>query len=156
MKLALLTIGGHKEPWLLELSAEYERKIRHFVPFEVIRQKPAKLDRSSGSAKREAESQTLLKSIAKEDLVILCDERGVPLDSLRFSNRLVQAFERGRQRVVVVVGGAFGASEDLRARADWIWSLSPLVLNHHIAQAVALEQLYRALTIWRNIPYHNE
>lgn len=156
MKLALVTVGGHKEPWLLEMAAEYERKIRHFVPFEVVRQKPAKLDRASADAKREAESQQLLKAITKDDIVILCDERGAMIDSIKFSDKLVKMFERGKPRVVVVVGGAFGASEELRKRADWVWSFSPLVFNHHVAQTVVLEQLYRALTIWRNIPYHNE
>lgn len=155
MKLALLTVGGHKEPWLLEMAGEYERKIRHFMPFEILRQKPAKLDRASSEAKREAETRILLKALSKDDLVVLCDENGLSLDSIRFSERLVKSFERGRPRVVVVIGGAFGVSEELKRRADWVWSLSPLVLNHHVAQAVALEQLYRALTIWRNIPYHN-
>ncbi len=155
MRLALVTVGGHKEPWLLEMAGEYERKIKSFLPFEIARQKPAKLERASAEAKREAESRLILKSLRRDDVVILCDERGTALDSARFSKRLVEAFERGRPRVAVVIGGAFGANEELRLRADWVWSLSPLVLNHHVAQAVVLEQLYRALTIWRNIPYHN-
>lgn len=156
MKLALVTVGGQKEPWLLELSAEYERKIKHFVPFEIVRRKPAKLERASREAKREAESRLILGALSKDDVVVLCDERGAAVNSLKFSESFVKFFERGKPRVVVVIGGAFGASQELRQRADWTWSLSPLVLNHHVAQAVALEQLYRALTIWRNIPYHNE
>lgn len=155
MKLALLTIGGNKEPWLNELSDEYERKIKFFVPFEIQRLKPIKLERASAEAKREAEAQALLKALGKDDLVILCDERGQELDSIKFSQKLVKSFERGKPRVVVLIGGAFGVNEELRKRADWVWSFSPMVMNHHIAQAVALEQLYRALTIWKNMPYHN-
>jgi 23S rRNA (pseudouridine1915-N3)-methyltransferase len=55
-----------------------------------------------------------------------------------------------------LIGGAFGFGNEIRERADWTWSLSSMVLNHHVAQAVVLEQVYRAFTIWKNIPYHNE
>jgi 23S rRNA (pseudouridine1915-N3)-methyltransferase len=73
-----------------------------------------------------------------------------------FSVKLVKLFERGRPRVVILIGGAFGFGSEIRERADWTWSLSSLVFNHHIAQAAVLEQVYRAFTIWKNIPYHNE
>ncbi len=156
MKLALLTIGGNKEPWLNELTEEYQRKISHFVSFEVIRLKPVKLERAANEAKQKAEAEALLKALGKDDLLVLCDERGQQLDSIKFSQKLVKSFERGKPRVVFMIGGAFGVPEELRKRADWVWSFSPMVMNHHIAQAVALEQLYRGLTIWKNLPYHNE
>jgi 23S rRNA (pseudouridine1915-N3)-methyltransferase len=156
MKLAFVVVGGQKEDWLNLLINEYTRKISRFVPFEMIRLKPARLERASRAEKVTAESDLILKAINKDDFLILCDERGVAPDSVKFSERLVKTFERGRPRVVIAIGGAFGVTESLRARADWTWSLSPLVLNHHIAQAVALEQIYRAFTIWKNIPYHNE
>lgn len=156
MKLALLTVGGQKEAWLIEVSAEYQRKISYFLPFEIHRLKPVKLERASREAKLAAESEALLKALTKDDLLILCDERGSALTSQQFSQKLVKALERGRSRVVVMIGGAYGVSDEVRARADWHWSLSSMVFNHHIAQAVALEQLYRALTIWKNLPYHNE
>lgn len=140
----------------MELSAEYERKVGHFLGFEIIRLKPAKLARDSREAKLAAETRALLQHIKKDDLVVLCDERGQAVSSIRFSEKLVSFLEQGRPRVVIVIGGAFGVGEELRHRADWTWSLSPLVLNHHIAQSVALEQLYRALAIWKKLPYHNE
>ena len=155
MKLALLTIGGNKEPWLNELTDEYQRKISYFLPFEVIRLKPIKLERAANEAKQKAEAEALLKALGKDDLLIVCDERGKQLDSVQFSQRLVKSFEKGKPRVVVMIGGAYGVTEEIRKRADLIWSFSPMVMNHHIAQAVALEQLYRALTIWKNMPYHN-
>lgn len=155
MKLALLTIGGNKEPWLNELTDEYQRKISYFLPFEVIRLKPIKLERAANEAKQKAEAEALLKALGKDDLLIVCDERGKQLDSVQFSQRLVKSFEKGKPRVVVMIGGAFGVTDEIRKRADFVWSFSSMVMNHHIAQAVALEQLYRALTIWKNMPYHN-
>jgi 23S rRNA (pseudouridine1915-N3)-methyltransferase len=97
-----------------------------------------------------------MRLIKKDDLVVVCDERGEALSSRRWSEKLVKLFERGRPRVVILVGGAFGFGEEIRERADWLWSLSALTLNHHVAQALVLEQTYRAFAIWRNLPYHNE
>jgi 23S rRNA (pseudouridine1915-N3)-methyltransferase len=63
---------------------------------------------------------------------------------------------RGKSRIVFCVGGAFGFNDELRTRADTVISLSSLILNHHVAQAVVLEQVYRAISIQKNLPYHNE
>ncbi|HVK61703.1 MAG TPA: 23S rRNA (pseudouridine(1915)-N(3))-methyltransferase RlmH [Bdellovibrionales bacterium] len=156
MKLAFLFVGADKEPWLNELSETYEKKLKPFVKTEIIRLKPTKLGRGASDKKLDEESASILKAIGKDDIVVLCDERGEMLDSRKFSGKLVKLFERGRPRVVFVIGGAFGFNEELRARADWTWSFSKLVFNHHIAQAVVLEQVYRAFTIWKNLPYHND
>ncbi len=156
MKLAFLFVGGQKEPWLEELTHEYQAKIGHFVQTDIIRLKPSKQARASSLAKVSDEAQEILRYVKKEDILIVCDERGEEVDSKKFSAKLVQLFERGRPRIVVIIGGAFGLSDEIRNRADWKWSLSKLVFNHHIAQAVALEQVYRAFAIWKNLPYHNE
>ncbi|MES2965767.1 MAG: 23S rRNA (pseudouridine(1915)-N(3))-methyltransferase RlmH [Bdellovibrionota bacterium] len=156
MKLAFVFVGGHKEEWLASLTEAYQAKLKPFCPVEIVRLKPSKQARASSEKKLDDESDAILRTIKKDDIVVLCDERGESVDSRKFSAKLVKLFERGRPRVVIVIGGAFGFSKDLRARADWTWSLSPLVFNHHIAQAVVLEQVYRAFAIWKNLPYHND
>lgn len=156
MKLAFVFVGGHKEDWLMRLASEYEAKLKPFCPVEIVRLKPTKLARGSSDQKRDDESGSILGAVKKDDVVVLCDERGEMPNSRKFSAKMVKLFERGRPRVVFVVGGAFGFSEELRKRADWTWSLSPLVFNHHVAQAVVLEQVYRGFAIWKNLPYHND
>jgi 23S rRNA (pseudouridine1915-N3)-methyltransferase len=156
MKLALVFTGGHKEEWLNVVIDDYTAKLKPFCPFEIIRLKPSGIARASSEIKRKDESDAILRVLKKDDWVVLCDERGEQLNSRKFSEKMVKAFERGKPRVVFVVGGAFGFSDELKARADWTWSLSMLVFNHHIAQAVVLEQVYRAFAIWRNLPYHND
>jgi 23S rRNA (pseudouridine1915-N3)-methyltransferase len=156
MKLAFVFVGGGKESWLEELTTSYQSKLKPFVSVEIIRLKPSKQARESAQKKLAEETAELLKVIKKDDLLILCDERGEAVSSRKFSAKLVQLFERGRPRVVIVIGGAFGFGDEIRQRADWTWSLSTLVFNHHIAQAVVLEQVYRAFAIWKNLPYHND
>ncbi len=156
MKLAFVFVGGGKEEWLEELSSDYLAKLKPFAQTEIIRLKPTKLGRESAEKKLAVETAELMKVLRKDDLLILCDERGEAVSSRKFSSKLVSFFERGRPRVVIVIGGAFGFADEIRKRADWTWSLSTLVFNHHIAQAVVLEQVYRAFAIWRNLPYHND
>ncbi len=156
MKLAFVFIGGHKEVWLETLSSEYQKKLSRFAQVEILRLKPSRQERASAQQKQAEETEALLRAVKKDDVVIVCDEKGDEIGSVKLSAQLVKCFERGRPRVVILVGGAFGFSDDIRRRADWTWSLSKLTLNHHIAQAVVLEQTYRAFAIWKNIPYHNE
>jgi 23S rRNA (pseudouridine1915-N3)-methyltransferase len=156
VKLAFVFVGGGKEAWLEELTSEYLAKLKPFVSVELIRLKPSKQARESAAKKLAVETAELMRVLKKDDLVVLCDERGDAVSSRKFSAKLVSLFERGRPRVVIVIGGAFGFSDDIRKRADWTWSLSTMVFNHHIAQAVVLEQVYRAFAIWRNLPYHND
>lgn len=156
MRLAFVFVGGGKEAWLEELTASYQAKLKPFVQVEIIRLKPSKQARESAAKKLADETAELMRVLKKEDLLILCDERGEAVTSRKFSSKLVQLFERGRPRVVIMIGGAFGFSDEIRKRADWTWSLSTMVFNHHIAQAVVLEQVYRAFAIWKNLPYHND
>jgi 23S rRNA (pseudouridine1915-N3)-methyltransferase len=156
VKLAFVFVGGHKEPWLSEFTGEYLKKIGYFCPCEIVRIKPSRQARASAEQKLAEETDAILRALKKDDIVIICDERGDAPSSKKFSDKLVKFFERGRPRVVFLIGGAFGFGNEIRERADWTWSLSSMVLNHHVAQAVVLEQVYRAFTIWKNIPYHNE
>ena len=156
MKLAFVFVGGGKEPWLEELTASYMAKLKPFVTVELIRLKPSKQARESAQKKLSDETAELLRVLKKDDLLILCDERGDAVTSRKFSAKLVSMFERGRPRVVIMIGGAFGFSDEIRKRADWTWSLSTMVFNHHIAQAVVMEQVFRGFAIWKNLPYHND
>ena len=156
MKLGFVFVGGAKEEWLEELTSSYLTKLKPFVSVEIIRIKPSKQARESAAKKLAVETEELLRVIKKDDLLILCDERGEAVSSRKFSEKLVKFFERGRPRVLILVGGAFGFGDEIRQRADWTWSLSSMVFNHHIAQAVVLEQTYRAFAIWKNLPYHND
>ena len=156
MRLGFIFVGGQKEEWLAEITKEYEKKLGFFCPTEIIRIRPSRLARGSAEQKLAEETKDILKAIKKDDLLVVCDERGDQVNSIGYSKKLVKLFERGRPRVLILVGGAFGFGPEIRERADWTWSLSPLVFNHHIAQAVVLEQTYRAFAIWKNLPYHNE
>lgn len=156
MKLVLLTIVSNNESWFQQAKDLYTEKINHFVKFEVEALKASKIDRGNSEQKKKIESELLMKYLKPNDYVVLLDERGKTIDSLK----LAQWFERetshsSSKRMVFIIGGAFGVSDDVRKRAQLTLQLGPWTLNHLVAQTVLLEQLYRMMTIIKGLPYHN-
>lgn len=155
MKFIFFDFKTAKEPWFEEAQAVYLKKISGFTDFSVQSLKTLRQEREDKNAKKEFESQELLKKITTDDYLILFDEKGLDMDSLKFSNTLDRARTSGKKRVVFVVGGAFGVTEEVFKKAHVKVSLSKMVMNHLVAETVAFEQIYRALTIIHRIPYHN-
>lgn len=107
-----------------------------------------------GARARQEESERTLARLDDHMYVILLDETGQPLTSPALATYLEQRFVLS-QPVTLVIGGAYGVSNQLKSRADFIWSLSPLVFPHQLVRLIIVEQLYRAQTIMRGQPYHN-
>ncbi|MEQ1877540.1 MAG: 23S rRNA (pseudouridine(1915)-N(3))-methyltransferase RlmH [Bdellovibrionia bacterium] len=156
MKLVLLSIETSKQGWFESVSDLYSGKISHYLPFEFKRLKSKDRSRDAQDRKIEEEGRLILDNLETSDFVILCDEKGTACDSKAFAKKMISAVESGKKRLVFVIGGAYGVADEIKARANWTWSLAPMTLNHFIAQTVAMEQIFRALTIWRGVPYHNE
>lgn len=156
MKVVFLSVQSGKEEWFQLASKLYSEKIAHYVSFESVHLKSKAHGREDKAIKVKLESELILDKILADDFLILCDEHGRALDSMQFSKQLQGWLSSGKRRIVFVIGGAFGVSDALRKRANFTWSFSQMVMNHLVAQTVALEQIYRGLTIWKGIPYHNE
>lgn len=156
MKIKCLSLQSSKDKWFVEALAVFEKKLKPFCHFELHLLKAKSGERKQREFKREKESEVLLAKIKPNDFVILCDERGKTFTSQKFSKQIVSWVESGHNELVFVVGGAYGVSEELRKRANCVWSLSEMVMNHQVAQVVVLEQIYRAFSIWKGLPYHNE
>lgn len=156
MKLVLLHCTQSKEEWIKNLTLDYIKKMSFFYPFEVIVAKPSKQSRDDKEYKKGEDSNALLKLLKPDDYVILFDEKGVSLDSMGFSQKINQALNSSKKRICFVIGGAYGASDELKERSELKVSFSKMTMNHLIAQAVALEQIYRGVCILKNYPYHNE
>lgn len=154
MKLALWYVGRsrNRSP-LAEAAADYAKRLTRQTRFSEKAIRPAAPSLSSAEAMRE-ESSRVLAALPANALLVLLDERGDLVRSEDLAQRVDRWRHAGSRTVVVCVGGADGHADELRQRADWVWSLSPLVLPHELARVVALEQLYRAFTILAGEPYH--
>ena len=106
------------------------------------------------SGKKEGEISRFLKLLPKESYLIGLVERGERFTSERFANFLNGLMERGLKEIVFLIGGADGFGPGWRERCDTVLSLSPLTFSHRLARLVLVEQVYRALSIINNTPYH--
>jgi 23S rRNA (pseudouridine1915-N3)-methyltransferase len=156
MKLVFVAASSKLPPWLASLSADYGKKISFWLPAETAVLPTPSLGRDAREKKTQIETESFLKFIKADDYVILCDEKGQAMDSIRFAKRVENIMGSGKKRLLVMIGGAYGFGPEVKKRADLQLCLSGLTLSHHLALAVAFEQMYRALTIIKGTAYHNE
>ncbi len=157
MKLVLLSLRGQSESWVVAGENTYSEKIQRFVEFEDRILKSPKIERANQKSKIEQESALLKKQIpfGKCHLVIL-DEKGKSFDSLGFASVIKDWQLRGHKEVYLVMGGAYGLSDEIKSQAQQCLSLSTLTMNHWVAKIMVMEQIYRSFTIINGLPYHNE
>lgn len=156
MKFVFLNLNTAKEKWADQAQELYLEKINHFIKFEITNLKTDNLSRSQKEVRLQKEAETILKFLKEDDYLVLFDERGKSFNSIEFSKQINSILNTGKKRVVFLIGGAFGVSEEIKSRAQLKVSFSSMVFNHLVAEVVALEQIYRAFTIIKNLPYHNQ
>jgi 23S rRNA (pseudouridine1915-N3)-methyltransferase len=156
MKIVFYYLSGKKSDWSEQVSDEYLKKLSRYFEVEKTAVKSVSEGRENSKEKQKYEAEALLKKIQAKDYVVLFDEAGkLAKNSVDFSKLLISILSNQNQRIVFVIGGPYGFADDIKKRAQLKLSLGPLTMNHHLALVVALEQVYRAITIWKNIPYHN-
>lgn len=156
MKITLLTMGRTDIAWVAEGLRMYASRLEHYAPFKVVELPELKgAGALSRDMVRRREGELLLKAVRPSDTVILLDEHGRQYSSLEFSRALERRLQAGKD-IVFIIGGAYGFDPSLHERADAELSLSRMTCSHQLVRTVFAEQLYRAFTILRGEPYHNE
>jgi 23S rRNA (pseudouridine1915-N3)-methyltransferase len=102
------------------------------------------------------EGRLILKAVTRDDYLVILDEKGREHNTREFADRLEKIFQLSRKRVVFVIGGPWGFSNDVYDRADMKFSLSRLTFSHQLVRLLFAEQLYRVLTLIKGDPYHHE
>lgn len=157
MNIKLLAIGKTDDKNLQALLDEYIKRLTFYVKFdlEVIPDvKNAK--NMSIDQQKEKEGDLLLAKIGSGDWVLLLDEKGKKYTSLQFADYLQKRMNSGIKNLIFVIGGPYGFSPEVYARANGKISLSDMTFSHQMVRLFFVEQLYRGYTILRNEPYHHE
>jgi 23S rRNA (pseudouridine1915-N3)-methyltransferase len=149
--ITILAIGKKHESWITEGLERYQKRLRQPWNVEWVL-----LPHSSqeGPRARQEESERLLTRLGDVDYVLLLDETGKNISTPELTSLLDTSFTTARH-VVIIIGGAYGVTEELRARSQFVWSLSRLVFPHQLVRLMLTEQLYRAEQISRNTGYHH-
>ncbi len=155
MKLRILSIG-HKMPnWVETACAEYLKRMPREMTVEIVEIRPDKRATGKNATQvQEAEGKRIIEAAGRDYLIAL-DEHGTEVTTLQLADRMKNWLGSGRD-VALVIGGADGLHADIKARADWLWSLSKLTLPHGMVRVLLAEQLYRAHSVINNHPYHRE
>jgi len=156
MRIKLILNGKTEEAYVEQGCALYEARIVRYIPFSKIVIPSPRVPAGTIPGKiRESEAMLLEKHLAPDDFVVLLDEKGRAFTSEGFSGYLQQKMNSGLRNLVFVVGGPYGFHSRVYDRANDQISLSPLTFPHQLVRLIFAEQLYRALSILRNEPYHH-
>jgi len=156
MKIIVLMMGKTNVKPVAELITDYTNRLKHYISTEIIIIPELKNTKNLNEIEqKEKEGALILKHIDKTDEVILLDEKGKMLSSVEFAALIEKRNTEATKRMIFVVGGAYGFSQEVYNRADGLISLSRMTFPHQLVRAIFMEQLYRAMTIIRGEPYHH-
>ncbi len=157
MNITLLVVGKTDKDYINAAVDEYFKRIKHYLNFECKVIKDIKNAKSVTTAmQNKMEGEKILEELQNSDYVVLLDENGKNLSSKEFAAFIEKQSLSGLKNLVFVIGGPYGFSEDVYARANYKLSLSRMTFSHQLVRAIFAEQLYRGLSILNNDPYHHE
>ncbi len=157
MKIELIVVGKTAKDYLVESIADYVNRIRRYLPFDIEVIPELKNTRSlTADQQKGREGEAILHALQPSDFVVLLDEHGTEFSSVRFAQYIEQKKQAIARRLVFVVGGAYGFSQAVYDRCNDKISLSKMTFSHQMVRLFFVEQLYRAMTILNNEPYHHE
>jgi 23S rRNA (pseudouridine1915-N3)-methyltransferase len=157
MTIKLLAIGKTDNKQLQLLIEDYTKRLGHYIKFELeLIPDLKKVKHLSETQQKQKEGKLILAKMSSTDCLIILDENGKQFDSIAFSSYLQKHMNSGIKRLVFVIGGPYGFSEEVYKKANGKISLSKMTFSHQMVRLFVVEQLYRGFTILRNEPYHHK
>jgi 23S rRNA (pseudouridine1915-N3)-methyltransferase len=157
MNITILMIGNTSEAFVKNGYEIFFKRLIHYIKVKEIIIPDLK-DRKHLNAEqiKEKEAALILEKIASSNFTVLLDEHGKEFSSVEFAGFLQKTMNAGTREMFFIIVGAFGVAESVKQKADLTVSLSRMTFTHQLIRLLFAEQLYRAMTILKNEPYHNE
>mgnify|MGYP003345186603 CR=1 FL=1 len=156
MNIEIWSVGKENEPYIEEGIRYYFQKTRPYNAIDLILlQVPKKAATTDAERAKKQEEELILKKLLPQHYLILLDEKGKQMNSIQWSKQFQQLMNQGTKTVVILIGGAFGVTDEVKKRANQCWSLSGLVFPHQLVRLIVAEQVYRSFSILNNSPYHH-
>lgn len=157
MKIALIVIGKTDAGYFVDAINEYKKRLVHYIPFEMeVIPDIKNVKNMSEIQQKEKEGELIFKFLQPGDYLVLLDEKGKDFTSLQFAAYLEKKMHTIPKRLVFIIGGPYGFSEAVYGAASEKISLSKMTFSHQMVRLIFIEQIYRAMTILNNEPYHHE
>ena len=156
MKIKLVVVGKTKFRYLIEGETDFNKRLKHYFQFEEILITDIKNGgKLSQKELKNKEGEMILRNLMSNDYVVILDEKGVNFSSIGFSEFLKSKILNSTKTIIFIIGGAFGLSDEIYARANTKLSLSCMTFSHQMVRLIFKEQLYRAFTIIKGKKYHH-
>ena len=157
-RVTVLCVGKLKEKFYIDAAAEYVKRLQRHCKLELIELPEQRLPDDPSPAEIQkalrAEGDAIREKLPKGGAVIALCFEGKPCSSQELSRRMADLAVQGKTQLTFLIGGSVGLDEDLKRRADWRLSMSPMTFPHHMARIMLLEQIYRAYQIADGTKYH--
>lgn len=157
MEICILSVGKINSPWIQQGIEQYESRLNKYIKISKVIIPDLKNAKSlSVETLKEEEGKLIINNLAPSDYVIILDEKGREFSSREFAQWMQKQMNSGRKRIVLIIGGPFGFSDDVYSRANFKIALSEMTFTHEMAKLLLTEQIYRAMTILKGEPYHHD
>ena len=157
MKIVLVLVGKTNEKYLIEGISDYQKRLKHYTNFKIVEIPNIKNVKNFSEAELiKKEGEMILKYINTSDYLVLLDDKGNDFTSLKFAKKLQSWMLSWKKRLVFIVGGAYGFSDEVYNIGNEKLSLSKMTFSHQMVRLFFIEQTYRAYTILNNEPYHHK
>ncbi|MCF8450994.1 MAG: 23S rRNA (pseudouridine(1915)-N(3))-methyltransferase RlmH [Taibaiella sp.] len=156
MHIEIWSVGKENDSFIDEGIRHYFKKTQPWNTIELVILQPSKKTATTDVARTKLqEEEMILKKLQPNHYLILLDERGKQFNSIQWSQQMQHCMNQGVKTLVLLIGGAFGVTDNVRDRAKQSWSLSGLVFPHQLVRLIVAEQVYRSFSILNNSPYHH-
>jgi len=158
MNISIICVGKLKEKYWQDAVMEYSKRLAPYCKLKIVELKETKLPLNAGTAETEAvrisEGKEILSRLGENTFVIALEIKGERMDSEKFAKKIERLGNDGKSDISFVIGGSFGLSGQVSARADYRLSFSDMTFPHQMMRVILLEQIYRCFKINKNEPYH--
>ena len=157
MKTLLMMVGKTNDQRIISLVDEYSNRLKHYnIGFDIQVIPQLKNTKNlSDLQQKQMEGIAILNNLQTGDFVVLLDEKGREHSSQEFAEWMIKRMNMVPKRLVFIIGGPYGFSKEVYSRKNDMISLSRMTFSHQMVRLVFVEQLYRAMTIINNEPYHH-
>ena len=157
MKITIIVVGKTHGKSILDLMSDYQKRLKHYIKVDWIEiPDNKKRGKITPLELKKAEGDAILEKMNSGDQLFLLDENGKELTSVQLSIFFKKKMNSGLKNLVLVIGGAYGFSDEIYSRANGKLALSKLTFPHQLIRIFILEQIYRSYTIIRGEPYHHQ
>ena len=156
MNISIICVGKLKEKYWQDAVMEYSKRLAPYCKLKIVELKETKLPLNAGTAETEAvrisEGKEILSRLGENTFVIALEIKGERMDSEKFAKKIERLGNDGKSDISFVIGGSFGLSGQVSARADYRLSFSDMTFPHQMMRVILLEQIYRCFKINKNEP----